>query len=90
MSLFCWLTRSVTAASVRLSDVSLAYALRVADDHAQAPESHASFSATTWSMSMSEGSLNRAPSYGETQSPATTSQLIGSTCARVMLSRFNT
>jgi hypothetical protein len=47
LSLFCWFTLSVTASRVRLSLVSLAYAFRVALDHAQAPESHASFNATT-------------------------------------------
>ena len=47
LSLFCWFTLSVTASRVRLSLVSLAYALRVAADHAHAPESHASFNATT-------------------------------------------
>ena len=62
LSLLDWFTRSVTASRVRESDVSLAYARRMSLDHAQAPESHASFSATTWSMSMRDGSLHRAPS----------------------------
>ena len=62
LSLFDWFTRSVTASNVRESDVSLAYARRIADDQAHAPESHASFKATTWSMSIREGSDQRAPS----------------------------
>ena len=62
LSLFDWLTESVTASKVRLSDVSFANALRWAALHAQAPESHASFSATTWSISISEGLLHFAPS----------------------------
>jgi hypothetical protein len=47
LSLLRWFTLSVTASNVRLSLVSLAYAFLVALDHAQAPESHASFNATT-------------------------------------------
>ncbi len=47
LSLFCWFTLSVTASSVRRSVVSLAYAFRVAADQAHAPESQASFNATT-------------------------------------------
>jgi hypothetical protein len=90
LSLLDRFTRSVTATNVRESDVSLAYALRIAGVHAHAPESHASFNATTWSMSMREGSDHREPSYGEIQSPAITSQSIGSNCGRVTLSRFNT
>jgi hypothetical protein len=62
LSLFCWFTLSVTASRVRLSLVSLAYAFRVALDQAQAPESHASFNATTWSISTSVGLDHRAPS----------------------------
>lgn len=62
LSDFFWFTESVTAKSVRGSLRSLANAVRCAVVHAHAPESHASFNATTWSISMSPRSVHLAPS----------------------------
>ena len=51
LSLFERLDEALAATSERGSVVSLAKAVRMAALHARAPESHASLSATTWSMS---------------------------------------
>jgi len=49
-----WFDVLVTATSVRLSVRSLPNAIRSASVHAKASESHASFKATTWSISSSD------------------------------------
>jgi len=87
---FALLDEALATTKERRSLVSLAKAVRRAVVHAQAPESHASFSATTWSISAEVRSLIRRPSYGETQSPATTKHRYGSTWGSVTLSRFST
>ena len=89
-SLFTRFERDDTARSVLASEVSLAKAVRRASLHAHAPESHASFSATTWSMSTAVRSDVVTPSYGERQSASTTKQRKPSTCANPIASRRRT
>ena len=83
------LDEAVTATRARGSDRSFANASRRAAVHLPAPESHASFSATTWSMSSPEGSVTVTLSYAEYQSPAMTLQPNMSTCAGDVLSSMS-
>ena len=89
-SLFDLLLDDDAAINDRASEVSLAKAVRCASFHCHAPESHASLSATVWSMSTRVRSEVRTPSYGDSQSASTTKHLNGSTCGKPMASRFNT
>ncbi len=61
-SLLLRFTESVTAINVRRSLMSFANRCLVAEDHTFAPLSQASLSATTWSMSRSDGSVCVTPS----------------------------
>jgi hypothetical protein len=64
-----WFTSSVIAASVRASPRSLANDRRFEVVHERAPESHASASATTWSMSRSAGAVQDLSSTYEYHRP---------------------
>ena len=90
LSLLAWLTAPVTARNVRASTRSLLKASSRSALQALAPESHASLSATTWSISISPGSLHVSPSYVENQSPATTAHPTRSICGGVSESRMST
>ena len=79
-----------TAMSARASERSFANASRWAAVHDRAPESHASLSATTWSISNVEGSDVVTPSYADHQSPATTLHPYASTWAFEVLSAMST